>query len=178
MKKIFIIIFIVFMMINAKAQMSAVRINALALMTGTLNIAFDVKISPKYTLDFSLYLNPISVKAYRSKGVLLSFDLKRWHYQPHVGPFWGICSTYSKYDFGDDVKYYKGFMIGLGTSYGYSILLSNRLNLTIEGGLGLFFMKDKKQRYKKSGYNDVLIYHYRRLIVAPIKLEIGFSYLF
>ena len=49
------------------AQFQAVRIDALALMTGTLHAGVDFTLDKKLSLDASLYWNPMKFDAFRSK---------------------------------------------------------------------------------------------------------------
>lgn len=57
-------------------------------------------------------------------------------------------------------------------------MLGARWNLTVEGGLGIFYMKDTRRDYYQDPWQDKLIYHYRRIVLAPSRAEVSFSYLF
>ena len=160
------------------AQHRAVRINTLALATGTLNAGLDIAFSDKWSVDLSAYYNPISTSDFRIKSQGMFVGVRKWRFEPHVGSFLGLHSAIFNYNVGDKIQHYKGWLTGIGASYGYSWVLSTRWNFTIEGGLGLFYMKDKRQSYYTPPLDDIFKYHYKRLILAPSKLEISFSYLF
>lgn len=162
----------------AQAQYSAVRVNTLALATGTVNVGVDVALSDKWSVDVSAYWNPISTKSFRSKTAALFLGVRRWRFEPHVGAFWGTHTTYAKYDFGGANHHFKGCLTGIGLSYGYSWLLSTRWNFSLEGGVACIYMNDSRQNYSTAPTDDIYIYHYRRVVVAPSKLEASFSYLF
>lgn len=162
----------------ASAQFSTVRINALALATGTINAGVDVAFADKWSVDVSGYWNPISTEKLSVKTLAITAGLRRWRFEPHVGLFYGVHSTTAKYDFSRNAKRYKGWLTGIGSSVGYSRMLARRWNFTVEGGLGLFYMNDRRVFIDDDPMSDIIIRHYRRVVLAPSKLEIGFSYLF
>lgn len=159
---------------RANAQYSAIRVNTLGLATGTINVGVDVAVADKWSIDFSAYYNPIP----KINTLAFTAGVRRWRFEPHVGAFWGLHSTTARYDIGNNTNHYKGWLSGVGATYGYSWMLSTRWNFTLEGGLGVFYMQDKKQARYTPPMDDIFIYHYRRVVVAPSKLEISFSYLF
>ena len=163
---------------SAHAQYTTVRVNGLALLTGTLNAGVDIMVNPRWSIDGTAAWKPIETNTFRSKAIAFSFGVRYWRFEPHVGPFIGIHSASAIYDVKYTKDYRKGWMSGIGVSYGYSRLLSNRWNITAELGLGCFYMRDKRQEYYTSLYEDLYIYHYRRVVLAPSRAEIGISYLF
>ena len=160
------------------AQNCAVRVNTLGLATGTLNAGVDITISDTWSIDLSAYYNPISLDKFRLTTQGAFVGVRKWRFEPHVGSFVGIHTLGVKYDIGDDIERYNGWAGGVGASYGYSWAIATKWNFTIEGGLGLFYMEDKRQAYHTPPLDDIFIYHYKRLILAPSKLEVSFSYLF
>lgn len=162
----------------ASAQFSTVRVNALGLATGTVNAGVDVAIAPKWSLDLSGYWNPIAAEKLSLKTLAVTAGVRRWRFEPHVGLFWGLHSTTANYDFLANGKRYKGWLTGIGSSIGYSRMFDRRWNLTVEGGLGVFYMKDRRVFIDDDPMSDIIIRHYRRFVLAPSKLEIGISYLF
>jgi len=181
MKKRFFTAFLVSMLASfggVSAQYSAVRVNALALATGSLNAGIDVAVSRRWSVEGFLLWNPIKADAFRSQVQAFSAGVRRWRFEPHTGFFVGIHSTTAFYDVGGKTAHRKGWMTGAGASCGYSWLLSNRWNITAEAGLGCFYMKEKKQEYNTSVWEDLRIYHFRRFVLAPSRAEISFSYLF
>lgn len=101
-----------------------------------------------------------------------------WRYEHFAGPFFAVHPAYGRYEVGNDRQRYKGWLTGLGVSYGYTCLLSKRWNLTAEGGLGLYRMRDTRRFPEYDDWAPVCVTHYRRLVLAPSKLELSFSYLF
>lgn len=162
----------------AQAQYSAVRVNTLGLASGTVNTGVDVAVAPKWSLDVSGYWNPIALNSFRVKTFAITAGVRNWRFEPHVGPFLGFHTTTAFYDCGGRNHHFKGWLTGIGVSYGYSWLLSNRWNFTLEAGLGCFYMRDRRQKYYTPPADDIYIYHYRRIVLTPSKLEVSFSYLF
>lgn len=179
MKKIILILaFVAVTAATASAQYSAVRINALGIATGTLNLGADVAVGSRWSVEGTVYWNPIKTGAFSSRFTAFSAGVRYWRFEPHVGAFVGIHSTTAFYDVGGRKDNYKGWMSGVGVSYGYSWMLATRWNLTAELGLGCFYMKDKKRRNEIIDDEDIYIRHYRRIVVAPSRAEISVSYLF
>ncbi|MFR9505996.1 MAG: DUF3575 domain-containing protein [Rikenellaceae bacterium] len=154
---------------TASAQFTAVRVNTLALATGTLNAGVDVTVSDKWSIDVAGSWNPIF-----DHSTAITAGVKRWRFEPNVGWFWGAHSTYSAFEFDKAV----GFAVGAGSSLGYSWILSRRWNFSVEGGLGLFFVHDRWLVPDTSLLEDIVIRHRKRVMLLPSKVEASFSYLF
>lgn len=102
----------------------------------------------------------------------------RWRFEPHVGFFWGVHSAVAQYRVGNRNKRYNGWTVGIGASAGYSWMLHRRWNFSLEGGLGLYYMNDTRWNPAPPPGDDVFLRHYRRIALAPAKLEASFSYMF
>lgn len=178
MKRIIIILLFVLSANIASAQYTAVRVNALGFATGTVNAGVDIAIANKWSVDVSGYWNPIETDALRTKILAVTAGVRRWRFEPHVGFFWGLHTTAAKYKVGRKDTRYNGWLAGIGSSVGYSWMLSKRWNFSLEEGLGVFYMKDTRWNPNTSPLDDVVLHHYRRVVIAPSKLEVSFSYLF
>lgn len=163
---------------QAQAQYYSVRVNALALATGTLNAGIDIAVSEKLSLDFSCYYNPIKTGSFRSCVAAVQPGVRYWFYSPHIGSFIGSHLSAANYDVGGKERHNKGFLAGIGFSYGHCWLLSTRWNLGVEIGVGVFYMRDTRRQYDTPYTEDEYIYHNRRFTLAPSKAEVSFSYLF
>ncbi len=179
MKRVLVILLLVFAIhTTVSAQYSAIRINALGLATGSVNAGVDVAVSEKWSVDVSGYWNPVLTENWRTKILGAVVGVRRWHFEPHVGLFWGLHSSVAQYRVGNRTKRYNGWTIGIGSSIGYSWMLARRWNFSLEGGLGLYYMNDTRWNSSPSPYEDISVHDYRRIILAPAKLEASFSYLF
>ena len=161
-----------------QAQYSAVRTNALGWLMATPNIGLDVAVSSRWSVEGCAYWNPIKTNDFRTTAWGASLGTRYWRFEPHVGKFLGLHLLGGQYDVGGKIWHYRGFFTGIGASYGYSWLLRTRWNLTAELGAGCFYSRDKKQKYVYLNCEDIYIYHYRRIVVAPSRCELSLSYLF
>lgn len=162
----------------ASAQYSAVRVNTLGLTTGTVNVGVDVALTQRWSVEGSLYWNPIQTNSFSIKSNGFSVGGRYWRFEPHVGSFVGFHSNTIFYDYGGRKRHYKGWMTGVGVSYGYSRMLSTRWNFIAEIGVGCYYMKDRRRDNRIDDNRDIVVRYYQRLVVAPSKLELAFSYLF
>ena len=74
---------------TASAQDTAIRVNTLGLVTGTINVGVDIAIADKWSVDISAYWNPIDTPHLRAKALAAAAGIRRWRFEPHVGLFWG-----------------------------------------------------------------------------------------
>ena len=177
-----IIIFFAVLLVSSttplSAQFQAVRIDALALMTGTLHAGVDFTLDKKLSLDASLYWNPMKFDAFRSKLLIGQAGVRFWRFEPHAGPFFGAYAAAGRYDMGNRRRHHKGILAGAGASYGYSWMLGRRWSLIAEIGAGLYYVRDTRREYFTPWSEDEIIRRSRRLMLLPSKVEASLSYLF
>lgn len=163
---------------NAKAQFYGVRVNTLGLATGTLNAGVEITTGKLTSVDIAIYHNPISTDKLSAKFTAVQAGVRYWRYETSVGHFAGAYLTYANYDTGNKTHRFKGDLFGIGFTYGYTWLLSDRWNLTAEGGPGVYYMKDTKTDKHIDPLSDERIIHRKRVRLLPSRLELSFSYLF
>ena len=163
---------------GAKAQFYAVKGNTLGWATGTVNAGVEIALGKQWSIDLSGYWNPVKTDKFSSRFWYVQPSVRYWRYEHFVGPFYAAHIAYGRYNIGNDRWYYKGWLTGIGLSYGYTWILSRQWNFTLEGGLGIYYMRDRKRQYDYDDWSPVCITHYKRWALAPSKLEISFSYLF
>ena len=163
---------------GARAQFFAVKSNALGLATGTINAGVEVAVAKQWSVEVSGYWNPVETDRFRSKVWFVQPAVRWWRYEHFAGHFVAVHPAYGRYDVGGDRFHRHGWFAGVGASYGYSWLLTKRWNFTAEGGIGLYYMRDRRDNYTTDDWSPVRIVHARRVVLAPSKLEVSFSYLF
>lgn len=163
---------------SAAAQFFSAKVNALAALTGTVNIGTDAAVADKWTIDLSAYWNPINSDSFSCRLYALQAGTKRWLYEAFVGHFVGGQLTYGNYLYGGSRRYYKGNMAGLGFSYGYAWILSKRWNITAEIGIGVYYMKDTRRERVLPEYGPIYIHRYKRWVLGPSRAEVSINYLF
>ncbi len=153
----------------ASAQYVAVKVNTLALATATVNIGVDVAVGGKWSADGAVMWNPVL-----NNSAALTLGAKRWRFEPNVGWFLGVHSSVAKYNLNER----KGYLAGVGSSVGYSWVLSKRWSFSLEGGIGVFYLYDKRLLPDIPATEDIIYRHHKQVVVAPSRLDVGFSYLF
>ena len=163
---------------KAAAQIFAVRANALAACSATLNVGAETALTDNWSLELSGYWNPVKTASLSMNFHAVQLGGRYWFYESFVGHFIGQHLTYAGYDLGSRTKRYKGHAYGFGVSYGYAWMLSKRWNVALEAGIGLFHTEDIRRDPTVSDWEDEYIYRYRRWTLAPSKMELSFSYIF
>ena len=110
--------------------------------------------------------------------VALRPAMRYWFYQPYTGHFLSGNLSAALYDVGTEKSYRRGWMAGAGFSYGYAWPLSPRWNFSLEAGIGLYYMQERRGRRSLPATEDERIYRTRRLAFGPSKCEVSFTYLF
>ena len=163
---------------RAAAQIFAVRANALAALTATLDLGAEVSVADKWTVEASGYWNPIQTASFSTNFHAVQLGGRYWFYESFVGHFVGTHLTYVGYDLGSRTRRYDGRAFGVGLSYGYSWMLTTRWNVAVEAGIGLFRTRDTRRDPTVGDWDDEYIYHCRRWTLFPSKLGVSLSYLF
>jgi hypothetical protein len=163
---------------GARAQFYGVKANALALAAGTVNAGAEVSAGKQWSVEVSGYRNSVRTERFAVRAWWVQPAVRRWRYEHFVGPFLAAHPACGRYEVGNREWRRRGWLAGLGVSYGYVWLLSNRWNLTAEGGLGVYCMSDRRENNVTDDWSPVTVVHARRVVLAPSKLEVAFSYLF
>lgn len=163
---------------QAKAQFYTAYGNALLLATGTLNVGVNIGLSSKWSVDLALLANPIKTTDFSAQVAMIQPGARYWLNEIQYGHFIGTHVFAGIYDVGDDISHTKGFTVGLGFSYGYNWLITKRLNIGVEIGGGLGYMKDTREEYIISDSKDHYRYHATRLALLPTKCGINMIFLF
>lgn len=162
----------------ASAQFYTVRANGLAALTGTIEIGGDIALTDNWSLDATLFCNPINTPSFSANFYAVQIGAKHWFYENYVGHFLGQQLIYVNYHLGNLRNRYDGNAYGIGLSYGYAWILSTRWSVAVEAGIGLYYTRDTHRDPTVGDWDDEYIYHNRRLTLAPSRLGVTFSYLF
>ena len=163
---------------GAKAQFFGIKSNVVMLPTGTVNLGVEVAVDKQWSLDISGYWNPIKTDNFSSKLWYVQPGVRYWLYEHFVGHFAAAHAAYGQYDVANKRHSVEGWFTGLGVSYGYTWIITKQWNFTLEGGLGIYYMRDTKYPKQYDPYANYCMTHYRRLVLAPSKLEAAFTFLF
>jgi len=125
-----------------------IKANLASYAATSLNIGGEVKLSPRYTLDLPLTYNPWSFSEEKKmKHILFQPELRYWLCESFHGAFVGFHLHGGYYNVGgmglsDYMKAHRfeGWLAGLGVSYGYQWILSERFSLEATFGVGFAYM--------------------------------------
>ena len=178
-------------MLQVRAQNWAVKTNVVYDATATINAGVEVGLAPKWTLDVSGNFNAWSKNE--------STKWKHWMVQPEAR-YW-FCDRFSRhfigahliggaFNFGNinnnlsflgtdfsvlsDMRY-QGYAYGAGVAYGFAFVLSEHVNLELEGGLGYVYLDYETFRCADCGRKvGEGTHHY----VGPTKLAVNLVFIF
>lgn len=173
------------------AQEYAVKTNALAEATATLNLGAEIGIAPKWTVDISGSYNAWSKnKSVKWKHLLIQPEARYWFCDRFSRHFIGAHLLGGAFNlgrinnnlsiFGTDFSVlsdmrYQGYAYGGGIAYGFAFMLSESLNLELEAGFGYAYLD--YDIYKCSGCQRKVgdgTHHY----IGPTKAAVNLVYLF
>lgn len=163
---------------RASAQYYGVGVNLPMLLTGTLNASFEAAVAPHWSVDVPLMWNPIRGEMLQMKLLAVQPGVRYWFFEEYAGHFVAAHLAAARYDVGGSRLHRRGWLAGLGFSYGYSWLLSTRWNLSVEAGLGFYYMRDTRRDHVVPDDSDEYIRRSRRIVLGPSKCSVGFTYLF
>lgn len=164
--------------LTTSAQIFCVRANALSAFAATIDVGAEVSVADKWTVGVSGCYNPVRTARFSTSFYAVRMECRYWLYESFVGHFVGTHIVYANYDIGRMWRRYDGYAVGLGFSYGYSWMLSERWNVTLHAGMGVFRMKDIRRDFTVGDWDDEYVYRYRRWMLLPSDIGVSFSYLF
>lgn len=190
MKKLIPVIFFLFGAYPSgviSAQTLAIKNNLAADGFLSPNIALELKLASRVTLEVNSHYYPFSSSQSTERGKywLVQPELRLWRCEPFSGHFWGVHFMVGEYNIGDkslpfglyrgtkDARY-EGSILGAGFSYGYQWVLSPRWGIEAEIGGG--YVRAKYERYRcihcgeKTGEGNK---HY----LGPTKVALSVVYL-
>lgn len=190
-KKLLIISCLFLSAIGSSAQKAALKTNFIGDALLSPNLALEVGLAPKWTLDISGQFNFWTVNDHKWKHWVVQPEARYWFCERFVGHFLGFHALGGEYNFGklhnninllgtDLSKLtdhrYQGWGVGAGIAYGYDWVLAEHWNLEAEIGIGWIYTRFDSYPCadcgKKIDSNKVHNY------VGPTKAAINLVYLF
>lgn len=174
-----------FTAVNVSAQSSVVKTNFLYWATTTPNISYEMRLSPKWTLDITAGYNPFTFSDNaKLRHVLVQPEARYWFCSIFAGHFVGANLLYSHYNVGNidlpfgifpELKDYRfqGDIGAVGISYGYSWMLNRRWSIEAEIGIGVGITHYDKYQCEKCGSK---VGTETRAVFMPTKLSVSLIY--
>jgi hypothetical protein len=160
---------------GARAQFFAVKGG---LSAGAVSIGAEVAVAKQWSVETAGYWNPVKTDRLSARAWWVQPAVRWWRYEHFVGHFVAAHPAYGRYDTGNAVWHRRGWLTGLGVSYGYTWIIARQWNLTAEGGIGVYYMSDRRADYVVDDWSPVAVVHARRVVLAPSKLEVALNFLF
>lgn len=169
---------------SVKAQGVAVKTNLIADATTTMNLAVEIGIARKSSLDISVNYNPWEFSDHKQfKLLMVQPEYRYWFCENFLGSFVGlhihggifnIANVKAPFGAWKELRTgrYEGEFIGLGLSYGYQWVLARHWNLEANIGGGYAYINyDRYQcgecgKRIEKGKND----HYFGITKAAISI--------
>ena len=191
MKRLLIIL-LWFVGISVSAQNWALKTNLFYDATTTMNLGFETRIAPKWTLDVSANWNPWTFSDNKKwKQLSLQPEARYWFCEAFNGHFVGAHLLGGIYNMGNwdtDFKFlgtdfgelqehrFEGWMLGVGVAYGYQWLLSKHWSIEAEIGIGYAYSQADK--YECATCGDKLENNEPHHYFGPTKAAINLIYVF
>ena len=135
----------------ARAQKAALKTNIVSDALLSPNLALEVGLAPKWTLNVAGQLNLWSVDSHKWRHWLVQPEARYWLCRRFQGHFFGLHAIGGEFNFGNidtGIKFlgsdfsrlkdrrYEGWGAGAGIAYGYAWPVARHWNLEAEIGIG------------------------------------------
>lgn len=174
-----------------KSQDVGIKTNLIGDALLSPNLAVEVGLAPKWTLDLSGELNLWTVNEHKWKHWVVQPEARYWFCERFAGHFLGVHALGGQYNFGNiknginflgsdlsklsDYRY-QGWGVGAGIAYGYAWVLGKHWNLEAEIGIGWIYTKFDVYRCQDCGKKIESDKHHNYF--GPTKAALSFVYLF
>jgi hypothetical protein len=165
----------------------AIKSNLLQAITLTLNLGFELGISKQITLELGGGYNPWKLNTMNESNKKLVYwivrpEIRYWTRERFNGHFLGAHLLYGRYNISNhdipslfDKQYrYEGSALGVGISYGYSLMIDKRWSMEFNAGIGAARMEYKRYDCRLCDKDHV---PFKNLYVGPTRLGITIAYM-
>ena len=137
--------------ISLSAQRIAVTSNLLEDALLTPNVGVDIVIADRQSLTFDTSFSPYKIsESFHNKCMTFRAGYKYWFNQALYAHYLGVDAVLSSSDVGIGKHDFRDEYFGIGVGYGYSFIISKRLNLVPCVGVGLAYGKSYE------GYDEMI----------------------
>ncbi len=166
---------------NVTAQELGIKTNLLYDATSTINLGVEMGLHARWSLDISANYNGwMTGEKLRLKHWLLQPEARYWLAERFNGHFLGLHAHVAGVDMGgtkfpiiEGKGRYKGYLYGAGISYGYQVILGERLGL--EGTIGFGYARIDYDRFSCKTCTDKSG-PYHKNYIGPTKFGITLIY--
>ena len=124
-------------------QTCALPIYAIDWLTMTPNLGLETRLSPRFSLDISVAVNPfdVSIMDVSNRNMRIQPELRYWFNRPMARHYMGLALLGGFYDTKIRSRIYEGDIIAGGLTYGYALVLSRHWNVEFTAGIGVGKMR-------------------------------------
>ena len=165
----------------ADAQQWGLTANGLYWATATPNIGVEYAFHSKMSIAGLVQYNPFTyAKNRKMKHLAGQLEYRYWLSDVFMGHYLGVHATGGIFNFGNlplgILKDYRleGQLYGGGLTYGYQWIISNRVNIGVDIGLGYLYVDYDKFYCPTCGER---VDHYRTNYLGPTKVGVSIIYL-
>lgn len=159
------------------AQIFSVKGNVLSTLALSPEAGLECAVAPRWTMEAAVMVNPVRGRNFSMGFTSFSVNARWWKYKAFTGHFAGINALGGTFSMGRG-SVEKGWYTALGASYGYAWMLSPRVNISLEGGIGIYYIHSLRRKRDSGEYDPECIHHLRKVMILPSRASVGISYLF
>ena len=182
LKKLLLIIAVLVISLNGKAQEFALKTNLLYDATASVNLGMEIGLSKKWTLDISGDYNNWEIKQHKWKHWFAQPEFRYWFCEKFNKGFFAINAIAGQFNLGNlgegfgklSDSRYQGVGYGGGIAVGYAWILGEHWNLEAEIGVGYMYFKFDEYNPE----NDKVATDRCRNYIGPTKAALSFVYIF
>ena len=159
---------------NAKAQKIMLKTNALEWMCLSPNAGLETRLSKHVSLNIEASGSMAKFNNKRFRHFTFRPEVRYWfsgRVQAHH--FVGIMPIGTAYDIKLNSTRHQGWGLGLGATYGYSLVLSKHFGL--EGTVGAGVLNYEEKKYNNHENGEIV---HKKTTFCPLKLGISAVYMF
>ena len=158
------------------SQVVTVKTNLLGWATTNMNAGVGISVDKQWSLHLDAMYNPWIFKNNKKiQNFTVTPGVRYWAKETYFKHFVGLNAIGSRYHMGWNKNRYDGHAFGAGASYGYAKMLSSRINLEFEVGLGVVYADYTKYKCEKCGEK---ISDEKGVRLTPNKVAVSLVYIF
>lgn len=132
-KKLILILFLVGLSTSLYSQRVSISTDVTKWATLSPNMSVDLTLSSRLSLNVEGVFDPF-IEGFKRTGA--SFELRYWLKRPMYGHYLGFNTGATVYDLQLNNRRFRGQALMAGVGYGYSFIVSKRVSLTPNIGIG------------------------------------------
>jgi hypothetical protein len=185
-RRVFLIVFLFISGSKASAQFYAFKVDALGLLTTTLNVEASVVVHNQWSLHLPVKVNPWKLMGKPYQYATIMPGVRYWFIDSYSrGWFVGVNAVAEVHNFtglvGGNIDYfshnhrYRGWGYGGGISGGYSFPIAKRWNIEVEAGVANLYIDHTIYQGSDEGRK---IAYQKGFFIVPGKIGVNIVYLF